>query len=288
MRVRRYVPICASLLVLLATLFLWQGFRIEGKAQIEAQTQVAIAGIKADLIAHADSDFLPLVRLARRWEQAADPLSSAMTEDAEILHDHINDYVAIAWIDEQNQLQWVSSDLSANARRQLHQSVSRSHHSFAAIANDGQQLGIASAIECLPDRLCLLLYAPLWQDERPKGAVVGVVPVTDIFDNLSPLLKQHHLRVLEGDTAIYASSNADLSPPLQGLKQTSVSLYGSHWQLQLWPKQSLLVQQQSSLMWILLGMGGGLALLVGGTLQLSQIAQRRALSLVFCQHLIDG
>ncbi|MBI4605927.1 MAG: response regulator [Planctomycetes bacterium] len=284
----RWFPVLAGVAVATITVGQWQALVAEESAHIGAITERGAAHLRREILSYIGARLKSLARLAGRWRGEDPEARTRWDADAATYVAHDPTYRGIGWVDPQGRLQWivplagheglVGRELTAEDRRRRALEESRA-------------LGeprLTPFLDLLTGEPGLIACVPILVEEGFHGWVAAGFPARALLDGIiaeNDTLQDYAVRVLEGDTAVYASSRGGAAPRSELARWSEVPLPGATWRVEMSPLPRIVRETRSLVPIVVLAAGLLLAaaLALAVHLALSARAAARGLEREFAQ-----
>lgn|GEM_PF-831314 len=276
---RQTLPCLVGAGALLATVWLWQELEAQERKQLNRKIELAAASFKIELNESIEERVQPLVQIANQWEGSGGSPGANWKNAAMLLIDRFGGYEAIVWLNSEGQIQSVVPILGPEKDQNLKRVLGEGYPKLIEANQQQQNTLITRTIDWGQNGKGFLVYTPIFQNAELTGFLVGVFRTDELFDALVPFLNWYEISIVEGDEEIYDRHPSWQSSDREWRHQKALNLYGIHWNLQVWPKPTLLVAERSILPEVVLGTGIATTFLLFLTTYLAQTAERRSRAL---------
>ncbi|BBD57622.1 multi-sensor hybrid histidine kinase [Nostoc sp. HK-01] len=261
---RELLPLVVGIVVAIAVVLLWQKLVIEEQHDIKQLIQQQAIAIKTELTAQVNMRILALERMGKNW-QLHDNLDQKKlrTEAAAYIQD-FGGYQTLGWIDASLRVRWTVPEVNYQITQTLELTQKPQLRTALEAARNRRQTNFTPTFELLQGKKGLFAYLPLWIGEQFDGFILGVFQVKSLLDSLVHLPPGYQIRVFENGKLIYGQNSLP-TQLLNWQQQVSLNLYGSNWQIAVYPSLELLTDLRSPLPLIVLISG----LLIASTLAFS-------------------
>lgn len=273
--VSRWLPVVMGITMLAATLGLWHMLKAQERFQITSRVALQLEGVKNELTVRLESRILALVRMASRWEMAGQPRQAEWETDAQLYLRHYPGYLAIAWLDPQQQPRWRMPPEAAGATpfppwpEEVHMALET--------ARRRHQVALTPVFVWSTGEPALGVSAPIFTQDGFAGFIMGVFQVQSLFNDLlrQDIAPGYGIRITEGEQTVY-HRGPPLTAALAPWRQTAaITLPNRTWRVQLWPLPEELAVMRSDLPLAVLAGGLTVALLLGFAVHWAQVARAR-------------
>ncbi|MBE9068517.1 response regulator [Leptolyngbya cf. ectocarpi LEGE 11479] len=282
-----WLPIIVGTGIIAATLALWQSLRVQAETQIHRQVDFATVSISREIRSQTDNRIQALVRMSRRWAAQGGMSEPDWTIDAEsLLHDYPG-YQAIGWIDTNFYIRWIVPTEGNEAAQDLNLAADPNRKAALEFARTNRIVGVSAATDLVQGGQGVLVYSPIFlaADQSFDGFILGVFRVQHLFETIlhEQVAPDYAIAIRENGTEIYRRMPADPAPAnlqTRWSQHTEIDLYGTIWQIEVWPTAALLAQEKSPLPGVILIGGLLLSGLAAWVVWLTQKSQQRQSQLV--------
>jgi signal transduction histidine kinase len=274
----RWLPFLIGLIVLLATFWLWRALSAHEERQIERMISSEMSNVRNAITTRLQSHILALVRMARRWESRGQPSEQEWESEAELTTSHFAGYQAIVWIDPWFFMRWTTPLANKEIEQELNLAFAEQRRAAIDAVRNRREVTVTHAVELQPDSPEFFIYVPIFHGEQYDGIIAGAVGFRELFDSTlhEVLTPGYGLAIFDGPEELHRYTHLDRHAEPPRLHETSLSLYGVTWRLQVWPEAAVLTGARSLLPEIALCVGIMLAALLTLTGTLARTAQLRA------------
>ncbi len=274
----RWLPLLAGGSVTAISLLLWWALSIREDIHIEHMVMAEAASIKNEISAQMQARILALVEIARRWEKSGQLPKEAWEFEAELNLSHFPGYHAIAWADPALELRWAVPVAGADAMRELTWIYEEQRRKAWDAVRSRREVVVTHAVDITHNEKGVLVYVPIFQGEACAGVIVGVFRVQELLNSIlhDHVAPHYGIAVFDGDMQVYRSASGSTTYEEQRQQNSMVDLYGTLWQLRVWPQPLLVQMESSSLPTVTLDAGLGMAMLLTLVVAFAQTARTRA------------
>lgn len=281
-----WLPIVVGTGIIAATLTLWQSLKVQAETQIHRQVDFATVSIGREIRSQTDNRIQAIVRMSRRWAAQGGMSKSNWTIDAEsLLHDYPG-YQAIEWIDANFYVRWIVPLEGNEAAQDLNLAAEPKHKAALEFAHTNRTVGVSPTVDLVQGGTGVLVYSPIFlaSDQSFDGFILGVFRAQHLFETIlnEQVVPNYAIAIQENGTEIYRRVPATAPANLQTRwsQHTEINLYGTVWQIEVWPTAALLAQEKSPLPGVTLIGGLLLSGLATWVVWLTQKSQQRHSQLV--------
>jgi PAS domain S-box-containing protein len=297
------LPCLVGLGVFLTTLLIWRSLvekdHAERKRAIDQTTFTT-----AELInEQVNSRMNALRRMAERWAYDGGTPESEWQADSQ---NYIIDYPgfqAVEWVDASFQVRWIVPLIGNEAARNFFLAQESRRRAALESARDRNQATMTRVIQLVQGGKGFHFYVPIYlRKESPQkgnasvsrrsfstasstlgkfdGFIVGVFRTEDALNNLltQKISEGYEIAVYDGNEEIYrryAASTTSRQLENEWAHQEEIDIYGVPWRVRVWQTEKYMAMSQSPLPLVVLGVGSGLAGLVGYVVYLAQWQKQR-------------
>lgn len=276
----RSLPILAGIVILAATLFVWQALIAQKHAAIHKEIELQATNVKIAIVDDLQEVTYALVRMAERWQRQGTPSKDDWEADAAHYINHYGTFQAISWIDPSGYVRWIMPVVGNEAA--LNQNVLSEPQQRIALeaARSNASVWVTHTIPLEQGGKGFLIYVPIGAGQNFGGFIGGVFQITPFFDNIFNELDQrvgrkYAVAIFDGNKEIY---NHYLSNRLNEKKwgqETTIEFKSVTWRMRVWAEPKSLTQEQYPLEELILIGGVVTAFLLSLTIALVQDRQRR-------------
>lgn len=302
-----WIPIVASIIVVILTLLFWQELLFQEKAYIQRNIELATASISHEITSQIQTRSLAIKRMAKRWEIEGGTPKLQWEADANNYFQDYGGFQALEWVDKSYHVRWIVP-LAGNEAAQNFNMASEKHRRIAMEqAKQRRNVTISHTVTLSQRGKGFLMYVPLFVGEegergRPgergkrgenstlsplpasqiqnrfDGFVVGVFRNQQLFDAIlnKNIQQKYIIDIFDAGEKIYSNQELHRQSQPRWKHKTEVNLSGVSWNLQVSPTPAVLQQEKSLLPNVVLGGGLGMAVLVGWGVYLTQSSRRYA------------
>ncbi|MEM9483387.1 MAG: CHASE domain-containing protein, partial [Cyanobacteria bacterium P01_F01_bin.116] len=282
-----WLPTVVGASLIAATLTLWQSLKVQEETQIHRRVDFATVSIGREIRSQTDNRIQALVRMSRRWAAQGGQSQQSWTIDAEsLLHDYPGQQ-AIEWIDADFYVRWVVPMEGNEVVQDLNLAAEPNRKEALDFARTDRSVGVSSTMDLIQGGPGVLVYSPIFlaSDQSFDGFIVGVFRVQHLFETIlnEQVAPNYAIAIQENGTEIYRRIPAAPSPAnlqTRWSQHTEINLYGTVWQIEVWPTAALLAQEKSPLPTVVLISGLLLSGLATWVVWLIQKSQQRHSQLV--------
>jgi len=271
------LPLIAGLVVLAATVYLWQTLIARQRAQFEKRIASEAVRAKNLMASEIQSRILALTRMARRWEIRGAPSREEWSPDAEQYIQHHPGFKAIEWADPSFHVRWIVPLEGNEASQNMNLAfIDRRQSELEAIRDKGQAVITPSSVVVRGARE-LSVYIPIYHHKEFGGFIVGVLDVRKLFDVIlrEKLAAGFIAAVFEDANPIYTSDHSDRQHEPEWGGDAKITLNDVEWRIRLWPTQDEYQKERSLFPEAVLAGGILMALLLVLTIRFAQTARLR-------------
>jgi PAS domain S-box-containing protein len=272
--------------VLLLTLWLWHALSVQERAQMERLLRLEAASVQNELIAQLQARILGLVRLARSFEQDSPPSREQWDREAALNLSLFPGYDAIAWMDPELQMRWVTPLAEHEAVQALALALAEQRPSALEAIGTRREVTVTHVTALGHGSKGFVAYVPSLSGETFNGIIVGVFRVQELLEAIlhGRVAPGYTLAVFDDGQELYRPATASPQYEQAWGQEVSVTLYGLTWRVRVWPGPRLLAQVRSPLPALIVGGGILLAGLVALSVHLLQTARLRTRAVELANH----
>jgi PAS domain S-box-containing protein len=277
--VRFFLPSAVGVIGILATLVLWRAVLTEQRVQLRRELAVEAHQMTSILETGVRTRILALVRVARQWEIRGRPDAISWGYDSRLLTQHMPGIRSISWLDARAKVRWTEPDRSGI--KDADPATDERRASAAQLAQERRKVIMSRPLTLESGKTGVAVYVPIFFRDGFDGHLVGIFEFDTLFD--AALL-------VSPDLVTSISSGLEPIRPPEGphlgddwVQQTHLDLYGSAWQVSVWPMSKFVEDRESVFPEVVLWAGLIVSVLLALILQLAYEARRRARELAHAQ-----
>ena len=263
--------------LLTVTLCLWQALIASEDARVERTVELVKVSVHNELMAQMQSRILPLVRMARRWENQGRPSRESWETDAKLYVSHYPGVQAFAWVDPSFRVQWIAPLEGNEAAQGLNLGFEDQRRSVLELSRNSRQVTATGVLDLVQGGRGFQVYVPIMAGPHFDGFVAGIYRNQDLFDAiLGHTAPRYSIAILEGEEEIYSRYDPSRTYEKKWGQETAVGLYGVTWRVRIWPTPTLVADELLPLPEVVLAVGLLTGALLVLALYLAHVAQQRA------------
>jgi PAS domain S-box-containing protein len=294
-RVRRlWLPILVGACVFILNLLLWQGLLYQEQQQIKRNIEIVTADIKEDISSEIATRQNALVRMAERWALTSGTPRGQWEDDATNYLRDFKGYHALEWVDNTDFIRWVVP-LKGNEGIENRALAFEPNRQIAMkTAKETGKPTMTRVVSLVQGDKGFLIYVPLFlkndivtdslvsgSKSNFDGFIVGVVrpqPFLDAIINKN-LIQQYAIALFDKDEEFYTN---DIYRRLEQefinkwTFQAKLQLNGVNWRLHVVPTKTLLAQQHSYLLDMILAGGSIASILIASVVYMTTSLRKYA------------
>lgn len=220
---------------------LWDPLRVDERAHINRVAKQAVRSIQADVTADLSSEVMGVVRLAKSIALKDSPSHIAAISDAELyLADHPS-YLAIYWTDATYRIVWTAEHESGESMlAEMANGRELAGEVPSAFTRDQREATVSEPFLLADGQSACRVIVPVRNDQGVLGFLVAVFETDKAF---AAILTDHSelgyaVTISQSGRELYRMHGSDGSGDFAQTAQ--VKLYGSVWDIRLWPEAGLL------------------------------------------------
>jgi signal transduction histidine kinase len=267
-----------GIVIAAVALWFWWALLTEEHAQIEKMIQRDAAGVKNEIVAQITTRILALTRMARRWEDAGRPSEAQWGFETELNVGHFPGYYAIAWVDPSFALRWVTPLYGSEAVQDFSVVFAEQSRNIQEAVFSRREVTVTSTVDLAAGGKGFLVYIPLFRGKEFDGVIIGAFNFKEVLDAIlyEHVTSGYSLAIFDKQREVYRPADASNRYEQEWGQETTIDLYGTVWQLRVWPRRKLLLNLRSPLPDVALIGGLLMAALLGWVTYLAQTARLRA------------
>jgi signal transduction histidine kinase/BarA-like signal transduction histidine kinase len=277
-------PLGIGLLVLVVAL--WQALESHESQATKHSTQIKLELAKQTLEKVIEERIRGLERMAKRWQQRGGTPRTEWEADAAEYSSTHKIFQAIEWVDATFHVRWVVPLQGNEAARDLNLAFEERRHKALVDARDKRKVMVTRTIELVQGGKGVLVYVPLYLDERFNGFILGVFRVTDLLTSAAELLEVsgYSLVIMDGDQEIFRHGWLTSDNASTNVVHADLLLRNVTWQMKGSPTPELLRYMGSQLPSVVLVGGIVMVILLLTSLFFGARIRRQARQLQHSKH----
>ena len=271
----RWLPFALAIGVMTLACMLWLGIRLAERNQIRAMVRRAAINVEQLVAKEVEARTLTLVWIARRWENRGSKEKSDWDFDSNLYLSHYPDMEAIAWVEPDFDVRWLSSSQTNVSVLNLDLAENQLRKDLMIQARDSGKTKLDRVTRLESGNKGFFVFVPVKNGDVFEGFVVGAFRIDPLLRGLlTEVTVGFHLSFHEAGTTVFSSSKVE--PEVEYWEREGlVPLEGAEWRLTVWPRKDTLDELRSPLGLAALGGGGLLSLLLGLSVYLAQSARQK-------------
>jgi PAS domain S-box-containing protein len=275
---RRLVPIVIGLVVVLITIFSWQGLRDANDRAIERTTDAQSEAVRLTVEARIGNRLRAINRMGEQWESRGGLTKEQWQYEAGLNIRDFPGFEALEWVDESNQVRWIVP-LQGNERF-INTNLNQEPRRLAALeeARAQKTMTITPPLELVQGEQGFLVYRPLFRDTRFDGFIVGVFRMDSLFPTVldKSMAPGYSIQVSDNGEVLYTRATDSSDTPGRWAHDDIIEMSGHTWNVRVWPNDATLSVQDSPLPDVVLAGGCLMSVLLAVSAFLGQTAYSRA------------
>lgn len=289
-----WLPLAVALFMMVNFLCIWQVLLYAENRNLTNIIEAKVGNIQSLLTREIDSTTALLNRMVKRWElRGGEPTGLLESESRSIVQD-LPQISAIMWLDPNKRTGWVASQQNKVNPDESPWVWSEAEGAALEQAKQNNKLTVSYIDEANNDRTDMLLILPLYEQSTFHGYLLGIYPISSLFEESMDSLSRSELSIYVEKTGEVIYSNlvhsADISKGLW--PEYPINLKGLIWTLKVRPTAAFIDNQSIGLSWVILAGGLMLSTLMGLITYSWQIAFARNITLMdlkeFFETVIDA
>ncbi len=220
-----------------------------------------------------------LERMAARWSKSGGTEYNEWQSDAENYNKNFNTFENIQWVDANFVVRWIEP-LTGN-QSVIDKNLALEQERRDALENSLRRHAtiISATIPLESDERGILVYAPVYRNEKFDGFILGVSNVQTLLRRVSPdeLKNDYSIAVIENNQDIYEDAAGENTSGVDWHTPLTIHLSGKEWRLKLTPRPATLSKLESKLPEAVLIAGLIVSLLLSATVYLLQKSRRETI-----------
>ncbi len=235
-------PLLVVVSGLTVTAFLWQVIYYQERGNLERTTMIEADNLRNAFVSELRTRVLALERMADRWEVRKGTPREEWNKDATRYVNDYGSYQAIEWVDADFVVQWIVPSESSESVAGLDSVSEERRRVTLETARDSRHSLITSPVDLVQGGKGVLIYCPIYIDEKFNGFILGVLKVDSLFNSVLPkeFKENYSLKILNGNEEVFEDGIAkDDNPDPFGLKikiEDNFESYGVKWKSVVSPR----------------------------------------------------
>lgn len=245
---RLLLPAIIGLSTFVGVLILWQRLLTKQAADIHTATEAQALFVKSKMESDLGERILPLELLGERWQVHGKDDNADLQSDASLVMSRYPVYRTISWIDAAFNLKWVSprQGIDEIAGTGLWSDAGTRAALRAAV--DSGRVTVARTAKFQSGQAGLLVFVPVFPEEKLDGLLVGVMDYHELFDSmLRNVAQDYWVSVYDRDQEIYSRPGANPQGKSPWAQDADVDFLQLPWRVRVWPKSETLAYARSPL-----------------------------------------
>jgi sensor domain CHASE-containing protein len=280
-RARRItIPFLSGLMVASAAYTLYQVMGEQEGMNLNRLVQAEAERVRSDVAGELALRARAMRDLGARWERQRPPSSGQWEADAgQILAQDLQ-YRAIAWLDTSLQILRLAPTTARVAGYALDPRDDEARLDEIRALQGRREASFSSSVVLADGRRQIMVYAPMFANDRVTGCLIGVMRLRDLLDAvLRPaIVGGFSVSVYEGPYLLFGPVWQESGPEAMWEKDATLQMDDLLWTIQVWPGEEMMKKLESSTPRWVLAFGLFLALLVAAGVDRLQTWKRRALA----------
>jgi len=272
---RIFLPVALCLAGLAATAFISHALHVEEASQMRRELALESHNIRAQVESQMQARIQALERMCRRWEVEGRPNFFAWELEARMLVRDYPGFQRISWIDPQYKIRWVAYEKGNFQSLDKDIRFEKNRREATLNAKRQRRVVITPPVDLLDGGKGFVVYLPIFYKTRFDGFTSGTFNFQDLLGDITPRDPSYTIGISINGQA------AGSAPETRWVQKTELALYGTGWQISVWPTADFFDMHKSNLAEVVLAAGCCLSLLLGFSLYMTQEARRRTTDLVF-------
>lgn len=277
---RIWLPVLVSTIILIMTLWLWQGLLLQQQVHMQANVELAGKTVSKEITTGIQTRILALRRMAERWEVVNGTTYKDWVADATNYSKDYPGFKALEWVDESYHVRWVVPRAGNELAENIDAARGQNRWYALQTALKSRKPTITSTVNLAQGGKGFLVYVPLYINESKfNGFIVGVFDTHSLIDGIldQNLKQQYALAIFDDGEEIYTTEHSYRHTT----NSTAIDIEDVIWQMRISPKLAAIAQQHSSLANLVLIAGSVMAVLVGWVVCLIQRTRSYATEVEF-------
>lgn len=272
---RRLPVVVAFVAVLMLSMMLWMMAKEQERGNIRRAVSTTAAQAAFDIRDKMGLRVQAIERMARRWKANGHLTRADWESDAHLYIDHFDGYYAMAMVDDQVSVRWLSlmDRGGAAPRRALVAGIKK----FLSQA-PADRPGISPVLTLEGGSRVFMAYVPISKGGARDGFVLGVFDTQALFDSilLHEVGSGYSVSIYNGHEIVYTRHSDGSVEKSVWVQDGDVGIYGVEWTVSVWPSEDSVGEMRSALPWVVFYAGILLSALVSLSVYLGQKAYERA------------
>lgn len=278
MRFRRFFPFLVGIVILAASIMLWNALYKGDQAHELRYLKLKADSVKHEINSKMTSRILALVRMARRLEDKGMPSQAEWEADARLYVEHYAGYQGIAWVDPGFKVRWVvpGGGNGEVVGRNLGFEPERLRALNAA--RERRDAAFTGQVDLVTGGRGFLACVPVFHRGELSGFIVGAFKSQELLADILQSVVHfggYSISVLNGQEEIYNNSGAHGAASVEYSQEEKLDLFGATWVLRVGQGREDSLVEGSYLPWVVLLCGAFLGLALGSSVYFAQKSASR-------------
>ena len=245
----RILPIMVAVCVALLTIVLWQALNARENAQIKLAVEKEAIKLRTAIKERLDPQINELDRLASHWEMRGGMAREDWEADSTLSVAQNIGQRGVSWVDPSYHVQWSVPKEIGRLRIGVYVDRDEQRSTAMAMALERKQLWVSQTLELGRGGRGILVFAPLFVDERFDGFLVASFGTQELLDSLvsEQTAFGYAIAVFDDEEKIASRSDTNGPDHPEWLQETAVEIRNAAWRVQVWPGPELATSMRSSL-----------------------------------------
>lgn len=274
-KARRWAPVALWLAIVMGSLGLWQGLKLEDMGKIRTSTRAVMDAVGQDIVREMDFRIRALERFAIR-RNSADFVVATWQQDARQLLRDMPEFRAIGWADADLTVRWImpGGPIGGN----LLDDPTRT--TAVKAAQSSRNPALTRSVDLRIGGRGFQVYVPVYQSDVFQGVVIGTFADKGWLESLiSDRFPRYAIEVLDGKQQLLQARLKEQGTAERWVSEKILALYNNEWRIRVTPTQMAMNETASILPEAVLISGVVLATLLAAAVFLYQLAGQRATNL---------
>lgn len=231
---RYWIPLLLGVVVTLAVLGLGQQLFRHEQQHIEQLIQQEVTTIQSEFNQELTERVSALQRMANRWQRGNDITQAFWEADAAALVKDFDEYQAIELIVPSSNIHWIVPNSKKQQIQNLNFNQNALRQAALQLAQTRRQPVLSRPIlqsQESKESKEILVIVPLFTADRSDGFMIGIFPVTPLFNRVLRVSNGYQVKVYANNELIYTHGSQLQSKFAKRI--ITITAYGVNWQLEV-------------------------------------------------------
>jgi PAS domain S-box-containing protein len=240
----KWGSVIGGIVAMISTLVLWQTFMLQQFFQIDRAVVVIGDTLNGRMQEILEEDILAFARMAERWNMRGGTPRPEWESDARAYVTDLSSIHLMGWADAALRLRWIVPLEGNEPTLNMDLSFEERRRTALTIARQQRSPWVTRTIDLVQGGKAIVVYTPVFPDNRFDGYIVGVFRIDDLFDELLGQDRNRQLvvQVYDGDEMI--CSRGSPTPELNYWRhEMGFAHRGLDWRIVYWPSREMINSQ---------------------------------------------